>query len=100
MSTKIVRSTFDIHNPPPLTDEERTQLERLAAMPEEDIDLSDIPEKLDWSNGVRGRFFKTVKQSTTVRIDSDVLHWLKSKGRGYQTRLNAILREAMKKDVA
>jgi uncharacterized protein (DUF4415 family) len=102
MNEKLVRSTFDIDNPPPLSAEERRQLERLAAMPEEDIDLSDIPEQLDWSNAVRfrDRHFRPIKRSTTVRIDSDVLHWLKSKGRGYQTRLNAILREAMKKDVA
>jgi uncharacterized protein (DUF4415 family) len=40
-------------------------------------------------------FYRPVKQSTTIRIDADILHWLKGKGRGYQTRLNMILREAM-----
>ena len=35
------------------------------------------------------------KQSTTVRVDADVLAWLKGQGKGYQTRINAILREAM-----
>ena len=40
-----------------------------------------------------------MKQSTTVRLDADVLQWLKAKGKGYQTRLNAILREAMMREV-
>jgi uncharacterized protein (DUF4415 family) len=102
MKEELVSYTIDLDNPPPLTDAQQAELERLAAMPEEDIDLSDIPERLDWSNAVRfrDRHLRPIKRSTTVRIDSDVLHWLKSKGRGYQTRLNAILREAMKKDVA
>jgi uncharacterized protein (DUF4415 family) len=39
--------------------------------------------------------FRPTKTSTTVRIDSDVLLWLKGKGSGYQTRINAILRETM-----
>jgi uncharacterized protein (DUF4415 family) len=34
-----------------------------------------------------------------VRLDSDVLRWLKSKGKGYQTRINAILRDAMLKEL-
>ena len=44
---------------------------------------------------MRGRFYKPVKTSTTVRIDSDVLAWLRSQGRGYQTRINVILRREM-----
>jgi uncharacterized protein (DUF4415 family) len=44
---------------------------------------------------VRGRFYKPTKTSTTVRIDSDVLAWLKGGGKGYQTKLNAILRREM-----
>jgi len=33
-----------------------------------------------------------------VRIDDDVMEWLKRQGKGYQTRQNAILREAMLRD--
>ena len=100
MKTKLVRHDFDPANPPPLTEAQRAQLEALAAMPEDQIDLSDIPELSEdaWANAVRNPFYRPVKASTTVRIDADVLHWLKSKGRGYQTRINAILREAMLKD--
>lgn len=38
------------------------------------------------------------KQSVNVRLDADVLDWLKSKGKGYQTRLNATLRALMESD--
>ena len=42
------------------------------------------------------RFYKPVKQQITARLDSDVLHWLKSQGKGYQSRMNEILREKMR----
>jgi len=71
------------------------QLRALSRMKDEDIDLSDIPEKLDWSNAVVGKFYRPKKKSLTIRIDADVLAWLKSQGKGYQTRINRYLREAM-----
>jgi len=36
-----------------------------------------------------------VKKQITARVDADVLAWLKSDGKGYQSRMNAILRQAM-----
>lgn len=95
MSNKPVRYEFDPANPPPLTDAQRAELEKLAAMTDEDIDLSDIPEKLDWSNAERGRFYRPVKQQLTLRLDADVVHWFKThaKGGGYQTRINQALRD-------
>ena len=68
-----------------------------SAMPDEPTDTSDIPELSDeaWSAGVRGRFYRPVKQQITARVDADVLDWLKSEGKGYQGRLNAILRQKM-----
>jgi uncharacterized protein (DUF4415 family) len=94
---KTVRYAVDLHNPPPLTEAQKAELEVLAAMPAETIDFSDIPPLDDtfWRKAVRNPFYKPTKTSTTVRVDSDVLAWLKSQGKGYQTRLNAILREAM-----
>ena len=61
------------------------------------IDTSDIALLTDdfFARAVRNPFYKPVKRSTTVRIDADVLGWLKSKGPGYQTRINALLRAAM-----
>ena len=74
------------------------ELAALSGKSDEDIDHSDIPDTSDqdWSGAVRGKFYRPLKQQLTVRIDADVLEWLKSNGeKGYQKRLNAILREAM-----
>ena len=70
---------------------------RLRAQPESEIDYSDIPQLQEdfWKKAVRNPFYRPTKTSTTVRIDSDVLHWLRAHGKGYQSRLNAILRREM-----
>ena len=97
MKTKIVKQDFDLQNLPPLTDEQRARLSLLAKIPDSEIDYSDIPSMGDafWKSAIRNPFYKPTKQATTVRIDADVLLWLKSTGKGYQTRINAILRDAM-----
>lgn len=66
-------------------------------MKEEEIDLTDIPAVRDWSKAVVGKFYRPIKKPLTIRIDADVLAWLKGQGKGYQTRVNALLREAMGK---
>lgn len=75
----------------------RKELAALAAKPESDIDFSDLPAttKQDWQGAVRGKFYRPVKQQLTVRIDADVVEWLKEEGKGYQSRMNDILRTAM-----
>lgn len=75
----------------------RKELAALAAKPESEIDFSDLPAttEQDWRGAVRGKFYRPIKQQLTVRIDADVLEWLKSQGKGYQSRLNDILRTAM-----
>jgi uncharacterized protein (DUF4415 family) len=78
-----------------LTKTQAKDLANLRKMKDEDIDLSDIPEQLDWSNAVVGKFYRPVKQSLTIRLDADVIAWLKSQGSGYQTRINSLLRTAM-----
>jgi uncharacterized protein (DUF4415 family) len=95
--SKIVRHELDLAELPPLTDTQRAELEALAKMPDSEIDFSDIAplDESFWKQAVRNPFYKPVKTSTTVRVDADVLVWLKSSGKGYQTRINAILREAM-----
>jgi uncharacterized protein (DUF4415 family) len=95
MKTKMISHTLETL--PPLSDAQREHLTQLAARPDESIDTSDIPELTDeaWSVAVRGRFYRPVKQQITARVDADVLDWLKSQGRGYQRRLNAILRREM-----
>lgn len=80
-----------------ISDSQRKELAALAAKPESEIDFSDAPATSaeDWKAAARGKFFRPVKHQLTVRIDADVLDWLKSDGKGYQSRLNDILRKAM-----
>jgi len=70
----------------------RTDWARLKAMRDEDINLSDTPELSD-------SFFKNAvlrlpkpKAKVCIRLDQDILEWFRSQGKGYQTRINAILR--------
>ncbi|MDO9106826.1 MAG: BrnA antitoxin family protein [Methylovulum sp.] len=95
--SKIVRYEVDLNNLPPLTEERKAELKALAELPDSEIDFSDIPplDESFWKKAVRNPFYKPTKTSTTVRVDADVLAWLKSQGKGYQTRINTILREAM-----
>jgi uncharacterized protein (DUF4415 family) len=76
-----------------------TNWERLRAKKEEDIDLSEIPEVTPemFARAVIRRGLKPapVKAQLTLRLDSDVLDWFKRQGRGYQTRINALLRAYM-----
>jgi len=82
---------------PALTDARRAELRALAKRPDSEIDFSDLPPLTEdfWQDAVRGRFYKPVKKATSVRIDMDVLDWLKKQGKGYQTKINLILRDAM-----
>jgi uncharacterized protein (DUF4415 family) len=54
-----------------------------------------MPEVIDWSEAEVGRFYRPAKRPVTIRLDDDVIGWLKSYGRGYQTRANLLLRHAM-----
>ena len=81
-----------------LTKLQTEEIEALANMPDEEIDTSDIPEVKDWSLAEIGKFYRPIKKPVTLRLDADVLAWLKSQGAGYQSRLNAILRQAMNED--
>ena len=79
-----------------LSDEQIAELDALAALPDDEIDTSDIPEILDWSGGRRGVFYRPIKQQITLRLDADIVAWFKFKsrdGRGYQTDINRALRE-------
>ena len=71
------------------------ELAALVALRDKDIDTSDISEVTDWSKAVVGKFYRPIKEPVTLRLDADVLAWLKSEGPGYQTRVNALLRDAM-----
>ncbi len=81
------------------TRERKKEIEALAALPEEAIDTSDIPEILDWSDAGRGLLYRPVKRQITLRLDADVVAWFRANapnGRGYQTEMNRVLREHAK----
>lgn len=80
----------------------RQKLAALAERPDSEIDFSDIPQLTNkfWENAVRNPFYRPVKQQLTVRLDADVVAWLRMQGKGYQTRLNSVLREVMVRDLA
>ncbi|SLN64507.1 BrnA antitoxin family protein [Pseudooctadecabacter jejudonensis] len=92
---KKVEHTLDTL--PPLTEAQKADLKRLAALPDAEIDTSDIPELTDaqLAEMKRPEHFRPVKKQITARLDADVLAWLKAGGKGYQSRMNAILRQAM-----
>jgi uncharacterized protein (DUF4415 family) len=70
----------------------RKRLEEIQNIPDEEIDTSDISE-LD------ARFWEaakmvvpTSKKAVSLRLDSDILDWFKSQGKGYQSTINNVLR--------
>ena len=97
-ATKAVKSRGQVSAV--LTPRQKRELAALAALPDDQIDTSDIPELSPsaWKNAVRGKFYRPVKQAVSMRLDADVVAWLKKPGRGYQTRANRILRQVMLSD--
>ena len=95
MKTKIV--SYTLETLPPLTRSAGQICGRWRARPDSEIDFSDIPELTaeQWKNAERGQFYRPVKRQITARVDADVLAWLKAQGKGYQSRINAILRREM-----
>jgi uncharacterized protein (DUF4415 family) len=86
----------------PLTAKQKKNVAELVRMPDREIDTSDIPELplAFWKDAVRGGFYRPVKKAVSLRLDADVIAWLKKDGKGYQTRANQVLREKMLKDLA
>jgi uncharacterized protein (DUF4415 family) len=80
----------------------RKELAILAALPYKQIDTTDIPELsvAQLSQAVRGQMYRPIKKPVTMRLDADVIHWLKSQGSGYQTKANRLLREEMLRSLA
>jgi len=69
-----------------------SDLERLDAMRDEDIDYSDTPAFDDTFFERAELVFSPGKKQIALRVDTDVLEWMQGQGKGYQTRMNAILR--------
>jgi uncharacterized protein (DUF4415 family) len=81
-----------------LTKKQKRDIRAIAAKRDEGIDFSDAPAVLDWSGAEIGKFYRPTKKPVTMRLDSDVIAWLKADGRGYQTKTNWLLRHAMLHD--
>src|ERR1700683_1476427 len=94
-AAKTVRVKYTPGQPP--SAKVRRELAALAAMPDSNIDFSDAPELPPgaWKDAVRGRFYRPLKQAISLRVDADVVAWLKQSGKGYQNRADRILRERM-----
>ncbi len=73
----------------------KEKIEELKALNDRPIDTSDIPEltKADFLE-----MYRPIKKPLSIRLDSDIIAWLKSYGKGYQSRINTILRQAMNTD--
>ena len=78
---------------PKLNARMRKQLAALDELPDDQIDTSDIPERLARGIRYKGLFYRPEKKSVTIRLDSDLLAWFKAQGRGYQSKMNRVLRE-------
>ncbi len=83
----------------PTLNKSLTDWERIDAMQDEDIDLSDVPEITPemFAAAVVHRGLKPVskKKQITMRVDVDVLDWFRAQGRGYQTKINMLMRAYM-----
>lgn len=92
------RTSADATKKPP-TDHRLKPAQRaqLRALEGRRPDTADIPEApaAHWRNAERGKFFKPRKQAISLRLDMDVVDWLRRRGPGYQTEINRILRERM-----
>ena len=79
-----------------LSNEQMSRLTKLAEMPDDQIDLVDIPEapEENWQYARRGNLYRPVKLPVTIRLDADVLSWFKEHATtvGYQTEINRVLR--------
>lgn len=69
---------------PSLTEQQEAELKLLCEQPDSKIDYSDIDEQTpsNWENTVRGQFHRPVKKHASIRIDADILAWLREPGKG------------------
>lgn len=91
----MVKYQLDPKRPPPVTNEHQRRLEAVVALPDADIDYSDIARQTEPVQWVRpGMMLPSEnKQQITLRVDADVLSFFKGTGKRYQSRINAALRE-------
>ncbi len=84
-----------------LTEAQKADLAALEALPDDQIDTSDLPEIVNWPDARRGLFYRPLKKQITLRLDVDVLAWFRRNapgGRGYQTEINRALRQHVQRN--
>ncbi len=89
------RATTD--NLPPLSDAQLAQLKGLEGHAPDTADIPEAPAE-NW-RGAR-RFYRPIKEPISIRVDADVLDWLKRRSDRYQVEINRILRQAMDAEIA
>ena len=72
--------------------EQSARLQRIAALPDDKIDTSDIPEVVDWSGAVRS-MGRPRQEAVTIRLDAEVLAFFRNRGGQYQAEINRVLRD-------
>ena len=97
MKKKLVQYEIDLAHPPALTEAQKAEIALLKAAPESAIDYSEIPPLDDafWKTRYAIPTTGPPRLPQPCGIDSDVLLWLRAQGRGYQSRINALLRREM-----
>ena len=83
-----------------VTKRQAKEIQALKRLRDDEIDFTDIPQLRNWNKAMIGKFYRPLKKSLTIRIDADVLARLRAEGKGYQTRINELLREAMERRVS
>jgi uncharacterized protein (DUF4415 family) len=78
-----------------ISGKQRVALEKLATLPDAEIDFTDIPERTDWTDARIAQFYRPIKQSVTMRLDADVVEWFKTHSEKYQSQMNQVLRNFM-----
>ncbi len=95
VSTLKTMTLDDVRNLKPLTEEEKKIIRDAAPTPSEDCPAQ-TPEELEqykpW-HAHHPEWYKPKKANLHMKIDVDVLEWFRAQGKGYQTRINAVLRE-------
>jgi uncharacterized protein (DUF4415 family) len=88
--------TASFLNRNPFNTDQLDQLAQIAALPEDQIDISDIPEAPveNWIHARRDELYRPLKHSVTIRLDAELLSWFKehAAGGGYQTEINRVRR--------
>jgi hypothetical protein len=97
MSGKVARLLGGLVSDQALIAGGRVAADPLAVLGDDALAVGELPPPGDafWQHAGESAVYRPRKVSTTVRIDADVLLWLRGDGKGYQSRLNGILREAM-----